>query len=101
MIVEYLRYTIADSQQAEFAESYHRAAGPLLESPHCLSHEFCQCEEDRSRFIVRIEWSSPEDHLQKFRKSAEFREFFSHIKAYIGDIDEMRLPAIRAQNRLG
>ncbi len=90
MIVEYLRYTIAESQQADFIKSYHKAAGFLLESTYCLSYECCQCEEDRSQFIVRIEWTSPEDHLQKFRKSAEFRKFFSHIKAYIDDIDEMR-----------
>lgn len=90
MIVEYIRYTIAPDRQDEFVRDYTAARQPLLSSASALNFELSQCVEDPSQFIVRIEWTSAEDHLQKFRGSAEFRAFFEHIRAYVADIDEMR-----------
>ena len=70
MIVEYLRYTISSERQAEFIDNYQKASVPLLESEFCEQFEFCQCIEDPSKFIIRIQWTSAEDHLQGFRGSA-------------------------------
>ena len=50
----------------------------------------CQCVENPSQFILRIEWSSAEDHLKGFRGSPEFRAFFAHVRPYVNDIAEMR-----------
>ena len=90
MIVEYLRYTISEAQQAAFIFDYKNASVPLLSSPYCQGFEFCQCVEDSTQFIIRIQWTSGEDHLNKFRGSKEFKDFFVHIKPYLNDIDEMR-----------
>lgn len=90
MIVEYLRYTIEEANQASFVDDYKKAAVPLMKSEYCQNFEFCQCVEDPSQFIIRIQWSSADDHLKSFRGSQEFKEFFEHIKSYINDIDEMR-----------
>ena len=90
MIVEYLRYTIEDANQASFIDDYNKAAVPLGESEYCQDVEICQCVEDPSKFMIRIQWSSADDHLKGFRGSEEFRKFFAHIKKYVDDIDEMR-----------
>ncbi len=90
MIVEYLRYTVPADRQADFVRDYAAAREPLLRSPYARHFEICQCAEDSSRFILRIEWTSAEDHLTKFRGSAEFREFFRHVRPYVGMIEEMR-----------
>ena len=90
MIVEYLRYTIAPDQQDTFLAAYEGAMEPLLRSPFSRAFELCQCVEDPSQFILRLEWTSAEDHLQRFRSSPEFREFFALIKPYVSMIDEMR-----------
>ncbi len=90
MIVEYLRYSIDAARQAAFISDYTNAAVPLQSSAYCQAYEFCQCVEDPSKFIIRIQWTSAEDHLNLFRKSTEFKEFFAHIKSYLDDIDEMR-----------
>lgn len=90
MIVEYIRYTVPSEHQADFIRNYTAATEPLLRSPYASSIEISQCVEDGSQFIVRIEWTSADDHMQKFRGSAQFREFLPHIKPYIGMIDEMR-----------
>ena len=90
MIDENLRYSIPEAQQAAFIRDYRAARDPLMQSPHALAFDLCRCTEDPAAFILRIEWSSAEDHLQKFRASPEFRAFFAHIRPYLGMIDEMR-----------
>ncbi|MEO0938083.1 MAG: antibiotic biosynthesis monooxygenase family protein [Pseudomonadota bacterium] len=90
MIVEYIRYTIAEAQHQAFIDAYRAAMAPLMQSPYATAFDLCQCAEEPSEFILRIEWTSAEDHLQRFRGSAEFRAFFAHIKPFVGDIAEMR-----------
>ncbi|AJY44443.1 antibiotic biosynthesis monooxygenase family protein [Martelella endophytica] len=90
MIVEYLRYSVPDDQQAAFIRDYQAAKEPLLHSPYAISFEIAQCSDEPTQFIIRIEWTSAEDHLKSFRASAEFREFFIHIRPYVGMIAEMR-----------
>lgn len=90
MIVEYLRYEIDSERQAQFVADYKRASVALKRSPYCVAYEFCQCVEDPSHFIIRIQWTSADDHIHGFRKGGEFREFFPHIKPYLNDIEEMR-----------
>lgn len=90
MVVEYIRYTIEDDRNMAFIEAYRQASQALLRSPFCKAYEFCQCIEDKEQFIIRIEWTSAEDHLQKFRKSSEFKNFILYVREYINDITEMR-----------
>ena len=90
MIIEYLRYSIPAELQDAFVRDYTAAKAALLRSPYALGFDMAQCSEDAGSFILRIEWTSAEDHLTGFRGSAEFREFFGHIRAYLGHIDEMR-----------
>lgn len=90
MIVEYIRYTIPDDRQDAFVRDYAAASRPLLQSPYALGYELSQCSDDATQFIVRIEWTSADDHMSGFRGSPEFRAFFQHIRPYVGMIDEMR-----------
>jgi quinol monooxygenase YgiN len=89
MTVEYIRYTIDASRQAAFVEAYQKAADFLDQSNFCLGYELTHCEEEKEQFILRIEWTSTDDHLNGFRKSAEFRAFLGHIRPFFNDIEEM------------
>ena len=40
--------------------------------------------------MLRIRWTSSEDHLQGFRRGPGFRQFFGAIRPYLSDIEEMR-----------
>ena len=90
MIVEYTRYKIAAERQQKFAADYKQASESLKISKHCLAYELTQCTEDASQFILRLEWDSEEGHLKGFRTSPEFMTFFSHVRPYVNDIEEMR-----------
>jgi quinol monooxygenase YgiN len=90
LIVEYIRYAIPLEQAGEFEAAYATAEPWLRASPQCLGYELSRCVEDPTQFIVRIVWSSTEDHLQGFRKSERFPPFLAAIRPYIGSISEMR-----------
>lgn len=88
--VEYIRYRIPEERSAEFLAAYTRAARELAASPHCVDYELARCEEDFGHYILRITWTSTEDHLEGFRTSDLFPAFLAEIRPYIGHIDEMR-----------
>lgn len=90
MIVEYIRYRIDDARSGAFEAAYGRAQEPLAASSHCLSYELSRCVDEPDHYILRIEWDSLDGHMKGFRQSAEFRAFFSQIRPYVNDIEEMR-----------
>jgi quinol monooxygenase YgiN len=90
LIVEYIRYAIADGQGASFETAYAEAQEALRASPHCLGWELSRCVEEPTRYQLRIEWDSAEGHLQGFRQSPEFRRFFAAVRPYVDQIEEMR-----------
>ncbi|MCG5219460.1 antibiotic biosynthesis monooxygenase family protein [Streptosporangium sp. KLBMP 9127] len=88
MIVEYIRYEVAEN--AEFEAAYRRAVVPLEKSPQCLDYELSRCVDESDHYILRIIWTSAKDHLEGFRHSEHFMEFFAEIKPYVSNIQEMR-----------
>ena len=90
MIVEYIRYQIPAERHAEFIEAYRSAGRDLAASRFCLRHEISQGIEEPDNFIVRIEWTSVEEHEKGFRTSAEFGPFFAKVKPFFANIREMK-----------
>lgn len=88
--VEYIRYLIPEEQSAEFLSAYTRAAALLAAAPQCVGYELARCEEDFEHFVLRITWTSTEDHVEGFRKSELFPDFLAEIRPYIPSIQEMR-----------
>jgi quinol monooxygenase YgiN len=90
MIVEYTRYKIDEERRDAFLSDYGKAAESLRAAKNCLAYELTQSTEDAGYFILRLEWDSAEGHLKGFRSSPEFRSFFSLVRPYVNDIEEMR-----------
>lgn len=90
MIVEYIRYTIPVEKRQEFIEEYANASKQLDDSEYCLGYELTECEEEAGSFILRIEWTSTDEHLHGFRKSTLFSTFYAHVKPFFNNIQEMR-----------
>lgn len=100
MTVEYIRYSVDANRHHEFLAAYDKASEQLDNSSHCLGYELTQCEEAPDSFILRIEWTSTEDHLNGFRKSADFTTFLKHVRPFFNDIQEMnhyQLTSIRSK----
>lgn len=90
MTVEYIRYKVTEEQRQEFIETYKDASKELAASEFCTAYELTECEEEAGQFILRIEWTSTEEHLNGFRKSEIFPLFFAKVKPYFDNIQEMR-----------
>ncbi|MCU7550925.1 antibiotic biosynthesis monooxygenase [Chitinophagaceae bacterium LB-8] len=90
MIVEYIRYKVEKDRRQEFIDAYIKASTQLNASEYCLAYEISECEEELGSFIVRIEWTSTDEHINGFRKSNVFPEFFTIVKPFFNDIQEMR-----------
>ena len=90
MIVEYVRYTIAEDRREAFEQAYGQAQASLQASPHCLVYELSHCVEEPDHYILRIEWDSMDGHLEGFRKSEAFQAFLQAVRPFFNDIEEMR-----------
>ncbi|MBG0562229.1 globin domain-containing protein [Actinoplanes aureus] len=90
MTVEYIRYRLPEERTAEFEAAYARAAGFLARAPQCAGYELSRCTEEPAVYILRITWTSPEDHLRGFRGGDLFPGFLAEIRPYVEAIEEMR-----------
>jgi len=88
--VEIIRYTIAADQHASFEEAYKKAGKLLEASPFCLGYQVIHGEEEPDHYIVIIDWTSTQDHMNGFRQSAQFMPFFDLVKPFYNNIDEMK-----------
>lgn len=88
--VEIIRYNIAQEKQNIFEKAYTNAGKYLEASPFCLGYNIIRGKEEPNHYIVIIYWTSMEDHLNGFRRSADFTPFFNLVKPFFNDIEEMK-----------
>lgn len=62
----------------------------LDRAPQCLDYELSRSVDEPACSVLRITWTSAEDHLQGFRGGQLFPEFLAAIRPYVSDIEEMR-----------
>lgn len=90
MITEVLRYGIPVGEAAAFEAAYAEAGKILRDSVHCLGFELLHGTEEPVNWVLTIRWTSSEGHLQGFRKSPKFPEFFRLVKPFFAQIQEMK-----------
>ena len=88
--VEYIRYRIAPENRKNFEQAYLKAAESLAAAPECIDWELSQCQEEEDRYILRIRWTSVEDHIEGFRKGPYFPAFFAAVRPFFQSIEEMQ-----------
>ncbi len=90
MVVEYIRYKVPADRCGEFESAWSEAQQVLREASQCERYEVSRGVEEPENFVVRIEWTSLEDHEHEFRGSAAFGQFFAAVKPFFEQIEEMR-----------
>jgi len=88
--VEIIRYTIPQDKFESFEKVYQEAGVYLQKSPYCQGYEILHGDEEPNHYIVTIIWTSREDHLNGFRKSAEFSDFLRLVRPFYNNINEMK-----------
>jgi heme-degrading monooxygenase HmoA len=90
MVVEYIRYKVPAERHGEFERAWSSARSVLDQARECLAYEVAHGVEEPDNYVVRIEWTSLDDHEQGFRRSEAFGPFFAAVKPFFEQIDEMR-----------
>lgn len=88
--VELIRYTIPENQWTAFENAYAQAGKLLSKSKYCLYYTINKGSEEPNHYVVIIHWTSEEDHLNGFRKSADFAPFLALVRPYYNQIQEMK-----------
>jgi hypothetical protein len=89
MIVEYVRYRVADDRRAASLADYARAADVLARARQYVDHELSR-SADEPACRVLLAWTSAADHLEGFRGGELFPAFLDAVRPYVGVIEEMR-----------
>ncbi len=90
MVVEYIRYRVPENRHQEFERAWSEAQQVLRDAPECRGYEVARGVEEPENYVVRIDWSSVEEHQHGFRESAAFGQFFQAVKPFFDQIEEMR-----------
>jgi truncated hemoglobin YjbI/quinol monooxygenase YgiN len=90
MIVEYIRYRIAEDRASDFEDAYVRASESLKAAPQCVDYELTRSVDEPDHYILRIRWTSAKDHTEGFRGGPHFPAFFEAVKPFYDGIEEMR-----------
>ena len=79
MIVELAQLTIIAGREAEFESVFQTAISAATGSPGYLAHELRRSIESPSRYVLRIEWATLEDHTVGFRGSPAFTRWRAQV----------------------
>jgi hemoglobin len=87
MIVEYIRYRVAEEDWPGFLADSGRAAQVLARAPQCIDFELSRSVDEPTAAVLRIGWTSAED-LQGFRGSGLDAEFRAALGRHVTDVEE-------------
>jgi heme-degrading monooxygenase HmoA len=82
MIVEIAMITVRSGQEADFEAAFPGAIAVLAASPGYVAHELRRSIETPSRYLLRIEWQTLEDHTVRFRSSPRFAQWRALIAPF-------------------
>ncbi len=88
--IEIIRYAVPEDQRQNFETAYTKAGEFLSSSAYCKGYEMIHGTDEPQHYIIRIHWTSVDDHMQKFRNSAEFKSFFVLVRPFYNLIQEMK-----------
>jgi len=75
MILEVAVLDVVPGREAEFEQTFPRAAPILASMRGYRSHRLERCIETPTRYLLLVEWDRIEDHTEGFRNSAEYQEW--------------------------
>lgn len=75
MILEVAILNIIPGKENAFLTAFSVAQKMISGMTGYISHQLKRCTEDRSRFILLVEWEKLTDHTEGFRRSEEYQEW--------------------------
>jgi heme-degrading monooxygenase HmoA len=75
VILEVAKLDVRPGQEADFERSFVKAQAIIARMGGYCGHELRRCVENRSRYILLVNWETLADHTEGFRGSADYQEW--------------------------
>ncbi|PRC91200.1 antibiotic biosynthesis monooxygenase family protein [Solimicrobium silvestre] len=75
MILEVATLDVRAGQEQQFETAFCKASEIISNMNGYVSHQLQRCLENKSRYILLVNWQSLEDHTVGFRGSQEYQEW--------------------------
>ncbi len=75
MILEVAILNIKPGREIEFEKAFDKAQVIISGMQGYISHQLQKCIENKSRYILLVNWETLEDHTVGFRYSKQYQEW--------------------------
>jgi len=75
MITECALLDVRPGAEADFEAAFRQARPLVAGQPGFVSLRLERCVENRSRYLLLVEWARLADHTEGFRRSAEYERW--------------------------
>ena len=75
MILEHAVLDVVPGAEGEFEDAFSTARDIIAGMPGFLSLRLERCLENRSRYLLLVEWDRLEDHTEGFRGSDQYQQW--------------------------
>lgn len=75
MILEVAILNVVPGQEAAFENAFAEAQAIISAQKGYISHEVRRCIEQKSRYILLVNWETLEDHTEGFRQSEGYQDW--------------------------
>lgn len=82
MVLEVAILNVKPGHEESFESAFDQAQAIISSMPGYLSHQLQKCIENKSRYLLLVDWRSLEDHTKGFRGSAEYQRWKELLHHY-------------------
>ena len=75
MILEVASLDVIAGQEREFEAAFGEAQAIISSMPGYISHQLQHCLENKSRYLLLVNWQTLEDHIVGFRQSEQYQQW--------------------------
>jgi quinol monooxygenase YgiN len=89
VITEIAIFTALQDKEEALGQGISQGLAAIRQHPECRSAKVSRCLENKGRYMLVAEWTSPEAHLNDFRTSPLFPLWRSHINGLFAGTPEV------------
>jgi heme-degrading monooxygenase HmoA len=75
MILEVALLDVKPNQESDFEQAFEKAQRIISAMPGYVSHQLQRCMENKSRYVLLVNWMTLEAHTEGFRESEPYQEW--------------------------
>lgn len=75
MVLEVAMLDVRPGQEQAFEAAFRDASAIIVAMRGCIGHQLQRCLEQRSRYLLLVQWETLEDHTVGFRSSPEYQQW--------------------------